>query len=558
MFHEALLLLRRAGREKARTLQARLFLFFLLFAVALVGAGFLILTLAGVFNAAADRHITWLDTESEHLQANVSGDFNELSLRGAALAGTISSNISRWAERNGITESEITKGVPALTDSLSRRELIENLLSEQAGILLSTLNNNVCSGVFIILDDAVHLSGDNPSGTRAGIYFKRTATSNVSALSSKIYCLRGPAPIARANKTELLGQWRAEYTASDIEFFGTALDAARQNSGTDISRLYYWSERYLLEDDSEHCVRLCVPLIARDGTVYGLCGLEVSAMLFKNLYSPSRAEYPRVFAALAPLVQGGFDTGAGLLAGNSYLASRTNGLFRAEAQRNGGVTWYADDGMTYTGRVEQLTLYPAASPFADKAWALAILMPETDWKTVTRQSNIIFYGTIAALLAASLLAAVFISRRYIRPVVSALELLKTDSRAKLPKTRIAEIDDLLEYLSALDEQRKILDEQNVNLAAELEDAKRGTTGPVAAYKQFRRNLETLTITEHAVFNLYMKNLSAQQIADKLFVSINTIKFHNRNIYSKLDISSLKELKIYVGMMKESSIELFDN
>lgn len=196
MFHEALLLLRRAGREKARTLQARLFLFFLLFAVALVGAGFLILTLAGVFNAAADRHITWLDTESEHLQANVSGDFNELSLRGAALAGTISSNISRWSERNGITESEITQSVPALTDSLSRRELIENLLSEQAGILLSTLNNNVCSGVFIILDDAVHLSGDNPSGTRAGIYFKRTATSNVSALSSKIYCLRGPAPIA--------------------------------------------------------------------------------------------------------------------------------------------------------------------------------------------------------------------------------------------------------------------------------------------------------------------------------------------------------------------------
>jgi DNA-binding CsgD family transcriptional regulator len=171
-------------------------------------------------------------------------------------------------------------------------------------------------------------------------------------------------------------------------------------------------------------------------------------------------------------------------------------------------------------------------------------MPSEDWETITYRSRVFFYGTLAALLALSIFAAVFISRRYIRPVVSALEIIKTDERKNLPKTRITEIDDLLAYLSVLDEEKE-------NLTAELEDAKLESAGHTAAYEQFLANLETLTITEQAVFNLYMKNLSAPQIANKLFVSINTIKFHNRNIYAKLGISSLKELKLYVSMMKET-------
>lgn len=551
MFREALLLLRRARKEKAKSLHVRLFAFFALFAITLVGMGFLIMTFAGTFNAAERRHLTWLDTETRHLQSSVSDDFSKLSLRGIALAKNVTSNISAWSDKNGISENEIT----------AHPNLIESLLSEEAGELLAVLENNVCSGVFIILNNAEDYSDQTEiAESRTGLYFKRTATNNIAAVSSKAYCLRGPASVARANKIELLGQWRAEFSANDIAFYETALKAAHQNNGLDVSRLYYWSERFLMEGDSEDCVRLCVPLIARDGTFYGICGIEISAMLFKNLYTPDDAEYPRAFTAFAPLKNNELNTEAGLLAGNSYLASRTNGLltaehFRQNISRNALDSWRGEDNNMYTGSMEPITIYPSGSPFAEETWALALLMPTEDWESVTRQSSIFFYGTFALLLAASLLAAVFISRRYIRPVVSALELIKTDDRTNLAKTNIAEINDLFEYLTTLDETRKTLDAEKENLAAELKEAKLraakenpANISASAAYEQFRRNLETLTISEHAIFNLYMKNLSAQQIANKLFVSINTIKFHNRNIYSKLGISSLKELKMYVSMM----------
>jgi DNA-binding CsgD family transcriptional regulator len=281
----------------------------------------------------------------------------------------------------------------------------------------------------------------------------------------------------------------------------------------------------------------------------------MSAMMFKNLYTSGRTEYPRVFTTLAPLTDGGLDTGAGLVAGSAYMSSRTNGSLTAAGIRRGTETWSADNGDIYAGRMEPLVMYPTGSPFAGEAWALAVLMPTEDWEAATSQSNALFYGAFAALLIVSLMAAVFVSKRYIRPVAETLASLKSDERESIPKTQIAEIDDLLEYLAQQDKERRALNEEKESLAAELEKAARQelpVTAPVnAAYEQFTKNLETLTASERDVFNLYMKNKTAQQIADLTFVSINTIKYHNRNIYAKLGVSSLKELMVYIKMMRDA-------
>jgi DNA-binding CsgD family transcriptional regulator len=546
MFREAVLLLKRNRAKKIRTLQVRLFAFFALFAIALVGAGFLLLTMAGVFNAAGQRHITWLDNETGHLQELVSSKYSELSLRGVAFAKTVMTDTVEWARRNDASERELT----------SRPDLLESLLSEQAGNLLAALDNNTCSGAFIILDASMDGAFPDETTKRAGLYFRRTETNNVTAIASQIYSLRGPAAVARENGADLVGQWRSGFDLNGMDFFVKTLDAARQNKDLDLSRLYYWSSRYQFEGDSEHYMLLCVPMIAGDGTVYGICGLEMSAMMFKNLYTPARAEYPRVFTSLAPLKGGSLDTGAGLVAGSAYMSSWTNGLLTPEGFRRGISMWSAETGDVYTGRMEPLVLYPMDSPFANEEWALAVLMPGADWQAAANQSNTSFYGTFAALLFVSLFAAVFISKRYIRPVVETLESIQSDERGNLPKTRITEIDDLLEYLAEQDKERRTLSEEKESLAAELEREKNQREMPVtapvnAAYEQFIKNLETLTASERDVFNLYMKNKTAQQIADLTFVSINTVKFHNRNIYAKLGVSSLKELMVYIKMMKET-------
>ena len=49
-----------------------------------------------------------------------------------------------------------------------------------------------------------------------------------------------------------------------------------------------------------------------------------------------------------------------------------------------------------------------------------------------------------------------------------------------------------------------------------------------------RQLE-ISKREHEVLELLAQGLSNQEIADKLFVSLNTIKTHTSNLFSKLDV-----------------------
>jgi DNA-binding CsgD family transcriptional regulator len=55
----------------------------------------------------------------------------------------------------------------------------------------------------------------------------------------------------------------------------------------------------------------------------------------------------------------------------------------------------------------------------------------------------------------------------------------------------------------------------------------------------------LTEREHDALALSLQGKSNKEIADALFVSVNTIKFHLRNIYQKLGVSNKKEIREYV-------------
>lgn len=61
-------------------------------------------------------------------------------------------------------------------------------------------------------------------------------------------------------------------------------------------------------------------------------------------------------------------------------------------------------------------------------------------------------------------------------------------------------------------------------------------------------LRTLTKTEHTVFNYYLEGKTTKEVMAELSITENTLKFHNKNIYSKLGVTSRKQmLEIYKKM-----------
>ena len=52
-----------------------------------------------------------------------------------------------------------------------------------------------------------------------------------------------------------------------------------------------------------------------------------------------------------------------------------------------------------------------------------------------------------------------------------------------------------------------------------------------------------------MFDLYLLDKKAQEIADELNLSLSTVKYHNGNIYGKLEVGSRKELLAYIRYMR---------
>ena len=60
-------------------------------------------------------------------------------------------------------------------------------------------------------------------------------------------------------------------------------------------------------------------------------------------------------------------------------------------------------------------------------------------------------------------------------------------------------------------------------------------------QRFSDGVEALTPTERIIYDYYLEKKSTKEILALLNIKENTLKFHNKNIYGKLDVSSRKEL-----------------
>ncbi|WP_304102119.1 response regulator transcription factor, partial [Phascolarctobacterium succinatutens] len=66
------------------------------------------------------------------------------------------------------------------------------------------------------------------------------------------------------------------------------------------------------------------------------------------------------------------------------------------------------------------------------------------------------------------------------------------------------------------------------------------------------NLATLTPKEEDIFNLYVQGCSTKDIISQLGITENTLKYHNKNIYSKLGVKTRKELLQYIELMRNAA------
>ena len=65
-------------------------------------------------------------------------------------------------------------------------------------------------------------------------------------------------------------------------------------------------------------------------------------------------------------------------------------------------------------------------------------------------------------------------------------------------------------------------------------------------------LPHLTPSEHAIYDLYIAGKSTKEVLKEMNIVENTLKFHNKNLYGKLGVSSRKQLIEYAKAINEAA------
>lgn len=69
------------------------------------------------------------------------------------------------------------------------------------------------------------------------------------------------------------------------------------------------------------------------------------------------------------------------------------------------------------------------------------------------------------------------------------------------------------------------------------------------FDSFAEKARTLSSAEHRILNYYIHGHEIAEIPDLAFISIHTVKKHNRSIYQKLGIASRDELMLYIELFR---------
>ncbi|HHX86593.1 MAG TPA: helix-turn-helix transcriptional regulator [Firmicutes bacterium] len=530
--------LKQEFRKKTETgisLNLRLFLFLAVLVLTIIFSVIAVLLATGTFTAGLSESERIVENELLRVSKDISDDYGQLSLQAIEYSRKLSLSIEEKAGKLGIS-------LPNLQD---HPEKLEEIISGEFDQSLLSLLIAKSSGVFFIIDATVNPVLERVKSTRAGLYIKNMEPNIISSSPPNIIMLRGFPSIGRKKSVALHAQWKMEFDIRSAPYYYRPMEAASLNPELPLSRLYYWSTPLKLTGASEVVMLCTVPLIDSGGNVFGVCGFEISEMLFKLSYMPGNSIFKRLFCVFSPVTEDTLEFHHSMFAGG-YSAKMISGGkddLNISGQRRFFYTYKKQDqDASFLGIHAPVQLYPRDSVFSGEQWVAAVMVPESDITSSVTRLNLLLFSSLMLLVIIGIISSIVLSERlFLKPISKGFDIIRSTDLSVAPRTKIPEIDNLIDFL-ALHNQ-------------ELYEKARQENLTFSTLDEFLEKIDELTPAERDVFNLYAEGYTGQEIARKLYLSINTIKTHSKRIYTKLNIASREELLLYVNLLKEIGKEV---
>lgn len=527
----------RAFPKQEISLRRRFFLFLITCLGVLIGVLLLLLTLFGILNPADSSLEQSLTQQLDYSTDRISRNMEQL----AAHSVDFSREMTAKLQETGMPFDWLRNNPQALTA----------LQQSTYSTVLNHMRLADCSGAFFLLDTTVN---DGLADTYySGIYLKYANVGSDSTFRNAVCMFRGNPQVARQNNINLFSTW--EYEMKENTF--PQLEAVLTQSQADPARGYRLTSAYQLPDAWEHVRFLCTPITDDRGEIIGVCGFELSDPFFEAQYSVSDGAYPYMVCALLE-EENGIYTGQLARNQSGYMPRLKGGI---SVKSKNAFSYLGGEDISLVGKMQDVQI-------GNSLHTVAVMLPEAQYQACVRDGQ---YKLAALFLIATLLtlgAGLEMSRRYVRPLIHSMEKIKEKQFDH--NAHIREINDLFAFLAQQDrlneETFDAMRRENANMQTSLEEMQTAHSETVRQverlaysrkdevdpddYEDFKNGLKFLTEREREILDLYIAGKTVKDIVELTGLKETTVRFHNRNIYTKLGVHSLKQLLRFCTILQQ--------
>lgn len=593
-----LLLIGKEIWHNKRSMRGR-FIIYLLSLVLLAGSAMLILlNVIGIVQPPSHDIDRFLEYELNTRTNDIKRQMNALAAHNIDLSQQLQNDIDRVMLEQGIYNNY---------DALNNNpEALTAIQQATYQTLAAKMQQAPASGALYLINASVNTNLLEP--TYNGLFLKFTNIYSENTLFNETCMFRGNPQVARNNNISLYSTWQLELNAHAYPQADKLLHAKENN----ISQQYILTDVAHLKESWEQSRLFLMPINSNNGRIIGICGFEISSVYFQQRTKQANYKgYPLITAILDKKAdneyQGQLSNPASFVnatikmssdgehefftAGQESFIGYTAPLKVGASEHKVAVMLPADSyyhlqqqakmrllimlgiilllsllSAGYFSKryvdplvadLQQLQQNPDAPPQANvlelnqffeflqshsEQQAEKLRQLQSENNQVQKQ-----YGLAAMRLQEAQEKQKQTANQYIH-----LEEQLAALQNEIQQVRLQMEQTQQEKLQAQQEREQAQQQFNFAQAA-LEKAieKKLESVDSDSYQMFIDNLTTLTPKEEDIFNLYVQGCSTKDIISQLGITENTLKYHNKNIYSKLGVKTRKELLQYIELMRNA-------
>ncbi|MCR5458968.1 MAG: helix-turn-helix transcriptional regulator [Acetatifactor sp.] len=500
------------SRRQSLTLRQRMMIYLIFMILASIG----LVTLFSIVGG-----IVWSDERqlTQVLENQLDRNYQKMEKEMEGYVGysfNLSKQLSHTIE---LQMGEEVKRIEDFNDSPQKLlELQQNMFNDLNTAILSGGSN----GVYAIIDATVNTDLENATNSRSGLYLRLVNINSNVAIVPQTILFRGNPLVARENGLELHNRW-------DLEFHVDLVPDFWEPASKNVEPFEcIWTDKMQLTDTWEDVILSCVPIRNGSGEFLGICGMELNEIHFSSDYDALNSDYGSIVTVMAPVEDGKLHLDQGML-GNPD-GTWLKGSEILEFQYGKKLLTYRSDSGNFFGLQKKLSIRGSG----EKEWMAAVLVPMDRSLQLMRKNLIIRILAVATFVICMLLLALYLSRKFVQPILNSFDDIKEDRQEGTAEIRIAEIEELKEFIKSKNQKQEISE-----LPKNIEDLLSG----------FQKRTITLTPAERSLLKYYSKDYSLEEIAEAMFISIGTAKKHNTNMNRKLEISSRSQLMVYIDLFR---------